>query len=186
MSPLGNNNDVFLRLGIMDTNMNKSQNRDNLAGYIGDSDYGFTFGGGIRNTFYQSEDGKEKWGLLAQISYTNLDFDKKNYLIDGSEITFSASADLFEMQIACGPNYLITDNLSVYGGPFLHFVKGDMELSGSIDGASGRGSCDLKQESEIGAYIGLSAELAKNSDFNIEYQFTGDAQAVGFRFIHRF
>jgi len=186
VSVLGNNNDVFLRLGIMDANPNKSQNRDNLAGYIGDSDYGFTFGGGIRNTFYQSEDGKEKWGFLAQFSYTSLDFDKKNYLINGFETAFSATADVLEMQIALGPTYEITDKLSVYGGPFLHFVKGDMEIRGSIDGASGHGSCDLKQESEIGCYVGLSAELTRNSDFNVEYQFTDDAQAIGFRLIHRF
>jgi hypothetical protein len=186
VSVLGNNNDIFLRLGIMDTDMNKSKNRDNLAGYIGDSDYGFTVGGGIRSTFYQSEDGRAKWGLLAQFSYTKLDFDKKNYLISGSETTFSANADLLEMQLALGPNYEITDKLSVYGGPFLHFVRGDMELSGSIDGKPGRGSCDLEQESEIGCYVGLSGGLTKNSDFNIEYQLTDGAQAVGFRFIRRF
>lgn len=186
VSVLGNKNDIFLRLGIMNANMNKSQNRNNLAGYIGDSDYGFTFGGGIRNTFYQSEDGKEKWGLLAQFSYTSLDFDKKNYLIDGFETTFSATADVLEMQIALGPNYEVTDKLSVYGGPFLHFVKGDMEIRGSVDGEPGHGSCDLKQESEIGCYVGLSAELTKNSDFNVEYQFTDDAQAIGFRLVHRF
>lgn len=185
VSSLGNNNDIFLRLGIMDLNMDKSQNRDNLAGYIGDSDYGFTFGGGFRNTFYQSEDGKAKLGLLAQFSYTSLDFDKKSYLFDGSETTFSASADLLEIQIALGPNYEITDRFSVYGGPFLHFVRGDMELRASIDGEPGRDSCDLKG-SEIGCYFGLSAELTKNSDFNIEYQFTNDAQAIGLRFIHRF
>lgn len=166
--------------------MNKSQNRDNLAGYIGDSDYGFTFGGGFRSTFYQSEDGKAKLGLLAQFSYTNLDFDTKNYLFDGSETTFSATADLLEMQIALGPNYEIADRFSVYGGPFLHIVKGDMELRASIDGEPGRGSFDLKQESEIGYYVGLSAELTKNSDFNIEYQYTNDAQAIGLSLIHRF
>ena len=186
VSVLSNNNDIFLRLGIMDAKPNKSQNQDNLAGDIGDSDYGFTFGGGIRNTLYQSEDGKEKWGLLAQFSYTSFDFDKKDYLVNGFETTFSATADVLEMQIALGPNYEVTDKLSVYGGPFVHFVKGDMEIRGSINGKPGHGSCDLKQESEIGCYVGLSAELTKNSDFNVEYQFTNDAQAIGFRLIHRF
>ena len=182
----GDNLDIFFRLGIADANPDKSTNRDNLAGNVGYSDHDIALGGGIRTTFYQSEDGIEKWGLLAQFSYTSLDFDENNYSVNGYDVSLSATIDMLEIQLAAGPTYNVTDELSIYGGPFLQFVKGNAEIKGSIDGESADGKCDLKQESELGGFIGLSTDLAKNTKFNIEYQLTADAQAVGFRFIHRF
>lgn len=183
---LGDNYDVFLRLGITDASLDKSKNQDNLAGYVGNSDYGLTFGGGFRTTLHQSRDGKTRWGLLAQLSYANLDFDEKTYPVNGSDVLFSTTMDMLEIQLAAGPTYQATDKLVIYGGPFLHFVKGDAELRGNVNDISVQGSSDLEQESILGAFIGLSTDLAKNTKANIELQVTDDAQAVGFRFIHRF
>lgn len=185
-STLGENYDIFLRLGIMNANPDKGKNRDNLGGYISDSDYGFIFGGGFKTTLYQSMNGKTKWGLLGQLSYASLDFDKKIYSVNGSDASLSANVNMLEIQLATGPTYQVTDKISIYGGPFLHFVKGEAELRGSVNDISVQGSSDLEQESELGGFIGLSTDLAKNTNFNIEYQLTDDAQAVGFRFIHRF
>ena len=185
-SILGENYDIFLRLGITDASPDKNKNQDNFGGYIGDSDYGLTIGGGIRTTLYQSRDGKTKWGLLAQLSYASLDFDEKIYSVNGSDVSLSATVDMLEIQIAAGPAFQVTDALSIYGGPFLHFIKGDTEIQGSVSEISVYGSSDLEQESELGGFIGLSTDLAKNTKFNIEFQHTGDAQAVGFRFIHLF
>ena len=182
----GDDLDIFLRLGIANANPDKSANRDNLAGNIGESDYDIALGGGIRTTFYQSEDGREKWGILAQLSYTNFDYNEKNSSVNGYDVSLSATIKMLEIQLAAGPTYQVTDELSIYGGPFLHFVKGEAKIKGSVDGESGDGSCDFKQEPELGGFVGLSTDLAKNTKFNIEYQLAGDAQAVGFRFIHRF
>lgn len=183
---LDDNYDIFLRLGIIDVNPDKSKNRDNLAGYIGDNNYDFIFGGGFRTTLYQSKDGKAKWGLLAQFSYTNLDFDDQTYSVNGSDVSLSATVNMLEIQIAAGPTYQVMDDLSIYGGPFLHFIKGEAEMRGNVNGISVQGSSDLEQISELGGFIGLSTDLAKNTKFNIEYQLAADAQVVGIRFIHRF
>jgi len=65
-------------------------------------------------------------------------------------------------------------------------VKADADIDGTINGDVADGSTDIKQQSEFGGFIGLSTELAKNTNFNIEFQMTDDAQAIGFGFIHRF
>lgn len=186
ISDLVDNYDIFLRLGITDASPDKSKNQDNFAGSIGDSDYDITLGGGFRTTFYQSKDSKTRWGLLAQLSYASLDFDEKTYSVNGSDISLSATVDMLEIQLAAGPTYQITDEISIYGGPFLHFIKGDVELRGNVNDIPVQGSSDFEQKSELGGFIGLSTDLAKNTKFNIEFQITDDAQAVGFRFIHRF
>lgn len=185
-SVLGDNYDIFLRLGITDASPDKNKNQDNLAGYIGDSDYGLTFGGGFRTTLYQSRDGRAKWGLLAQISYAGLDFNEKTYSINGSDVSLSANVDMLEIQLAAGPSFQITDQISIYGGPFLHFVKGNAEIQGNVNEVSVQGSSDLEQISELGGFIGLSTDLAKNTKFNIELQLTDNAQAVGLHLVHKF
>lgn len=187
LSEIGDDNfDLFLRLGMSDANPDRNANRDNFASSIGNSDYDIALGGGIRKTFYQSADGKTKWGLLAQLSYANLDFDNKTSIINGYDVSLSAKLKMLEIQIAAGPSYQVSDSLSIYGGPFVSFVKGDINFQGSIDGDSCDGSTKLKQQSKLGGFIGLSKELTKNTNLNAEFQLTGDSQAVGFRFIHRF
>jgi len=191
---LSDNYDIFLRLGITDASPDKGKNQDNFAGHIGDSDYNLILGGGFRNTFYQSRDGKIKCGLLAQLSSASVDFDYKNYQVSGSDISLSATMKMLEIQLAVGPTYQVTDELFIYGGPFIHFIKGDVELRGNVDytvdgslrSINVDGSSDLEQKSEFGGFIGLSTDLTKNTKFNTEIQFTNDDQAVGFHFIHRF
>jgi len=182
---LDDNYDIFLRLGITNSSVDKSKNQENLS-YIGDSDYNCALGGGFRTTFYQSNDGKVKWGMLAQLSYATFDFDNKIYSVNGSDISLSATVDMLEIQFAAGPTYQVTDEISIYGGPFLHFIKGSAELRGNVSEISVQGSSDIEQTSELGGFIGLSTDLVKNTKFNIEFQHTGDAQAVGFSFIYRF
>lgn len=190
LSILGsNNNDFFLRLGLTDVSPDKNKNQDNLAGSIGNSDSGFTFGGGFRTTLFQSD--KIKWGLLTQFSFAQLDFDDKTYLINGSDVLISKTTlDMFDIQIAAGPTYQFTDEFFIYGGPFLHFVNGNVELRGKVKvddiNIDIEDSTKLEQQSELGGFLGLSTDLSKNTKFNIEFQLTDDAQAVGFRFIHRF
>lgn len=185
-SVLGDNYDIYLRLGLAAVSPDKSNNRDNLAGSIGDSHSGFAFGGGFRTTLYQSRDGKSKFGLLAQFSYSYFDFDHKTYSINGSYVSLSSTVDMLEIQLAAGPAIQVTDKLSIYGGPFLHVVKGDAEFRGNVGDIPVQGSTDLEQKSELGGFIGLSTELAKNTKFNIELQLTDDARAVGLRLNHQF
>jgi len=178
--------EIFVRLGAADADPDKSDNSDNVAGYIGGSDYGFAIGGGTKVTFHESEDGKLKWGVLAQMSWTDLDFDRKSYSIGGHNVIFSTDIEVLEVQIALGPTYELNDTISIYGGPFFHIVDGDADLKGSIDGSPGKVSTDLEQDSLFGGYVGMEFELTDNLDYNIEFQGTGGGNALGMALVYKF
>jgi len=185
--------EVFLRLGAADADPDKSKNSDNLAGYTGCSDYGFAIGGGTKITFLKSENGKLKWGALAQVSWAILDFDRKSYSIDGYDATLSAEIDLLEAQLAVGPTYNLREGVSIYGGPFFHFINGEADLKGSIDGMPLKVSADLKQDSIFGGYVGIQIDI-KPSPSEVtngcylfgEFQFTGDGWGFGTGFGYKF
>lgn len=181
---LTNEWDVFLRLGVADADIDKSGNRSNLGSLLGNSDFGFAVGGGAKFTFFESE--KIKWGVLTQISWGELDFDRKSFSIMGVDGTISADIDIIEIQIAIGPTYQLMENVSIYGGPFLHFLDGDADLSGTLNGTPGKGSTDIEQDSMVGGYVGTEINLTESVDFNIEFQGTGAGYALGMGLIYRF
>jgi len=112
------------------------------------------------------------WGALFQINW----FDNEEaFTVDGYSGIMDFEA--YEIQLALGPTYK-TDNFSIYGGPFLHFIEGDLELLGL--------TFDLEQESVIGGYVGISTEIAENTDLNLEFQATGNAQTIGLKLAWRF
>jgi len=144
--------ELFVRLG-----------RAGLAG----SGTEFAWGAGFKATVFDSS--LAPWGVLFQITHTEGD---DSYVDSGSLVT--ADFDLYEMQIAVGPSYQ-QGNVCIYGGPFLHFVNGDVDL-----GIAGqKSSYDIEDESVFGGYIGLSAEIAENVSLAFEGQFTSDASVFG-------
>jgi len=178
------NSEVFLRLGVGETDPDRGDNTDNIGGYIGKSDESFLVGGGAKFTLCKKEN--VQWGLLAQMSWTNLDFDQKSYTINGHSATLSTDADFFEVQIAAGPTVELCDALSVYGGPFLHFVGGEFEIDGTIDGSASEITSDLEQESILGGYVGLQLDVGKNVDLTAELQGTEAGFAVAASLNYRY
>jgi hypothetical protein len=75
------------------------------------------------------------------------------------------------------------DNLSIYGGPFLHFVNGDLDFSGETldlgDRIGMEASGDIEEKSQFGGYIGASLDAKERTSFFLECQFTGDAWGIG-------
>ena len=143
--------DFFVRLGLTDIEY------DDID-FDGSSE--FAYGFGTKATFIQQD--SVVWGGLIQILWLESDDD-----ILGIDVEI----DYYEIQIAFGPTYEV-NGTSIYGGPFLHFIDGDIDY-----GILGIKS-DIEQESEFGGYIGLNAELAENTNWQIELQFTGDAYAI--------
>ena len=187
------NFDIFIRIGAVNAKPSTSANQDNLGGYLGQSDYGIAFGGGARITLYESNDSKWKWGGLVQLSFANLDFPSKNLIIGGYTTTFQTTIDVLEIQIATGPTYKLSDTISLYGGPFVHFVNGNADFNGIIEGfpiadeeEPQSGSSSLEQDSSFGGYIGLQTQIRKNLNFNIEFQTTGSGYGIGGGLIWRF
>jgi len=143
--------DFFVRLGLTDIEY------DDID-FDGNSK--FAYGFGTKATFVQKD--SIVWGGLFQILWLES---------DDNIIGIDVGIDYYEIQIAFGPTYKV-NGTSIYGGPFLHFIDGDIDY-----GILGITS-DIEQESEFGGYIGLNAELAENTNWQIELQFTGDAYAI--------
>ncbi len=174
--------DVFLRLGgttatFGDSIWEDAEKFDNNAD--------FTFGCGIKATFY--EDDNLKLGGLFQANWA--EYDGRLSAADW------AAADLVEMsitqiQVAVGPTYKLADNISIYGGPFFHFVVGDLddEFSEVSDGGllTSKYSWELDESLYFGGYIGAQVDIAENFSFNIEYQHTESADALSAGLIWRF
>ena len=174
--------DVFLRLGATNVTFGDSiwedaEKFDNHAD--------FTVGCGIKATFYEHDN--LKLGGLFQASWAEFD--------GQLNAAHWAAADFVEMsvteiQVAVGPTYKLADHISIYGGPFFHFVVGD--LDDKFSEASGGGlltskySWDVNESSIFGGYIGAQVDIAENCSFNIEYQQTAAADALSVGFVWRF
>ena len=189
--------DVFVSVGGADaeddiTEILPSGAVDNR--YTGfDSSYEFCNGLRSKMTFW--EDGDITWGGLFQIIWQNPDGEVE---LDPGSISFvgtnklsgDAELDFWELQIAVGPTWE-GDNFRVYGGPFLHFIDGDIDIDVTgVDGVPStwrvESSGDIREASQFGGYAGAQWLVHENATANIEIQFTADAWAVGLGAIWKF
>lgn len=149
-------------------------------------DYKAAWGFGTRATFCQN--GNLTWGGLFQMVWSGID--SSDLKLRGDPV-FSGDLeiDFWEIQVAAGPTVQL-DGFSIYGGPFLHFVKGDMELEGTtvFMGTTQRviSKADIREESNFGAYIGAQWDIAEDTFWYTEYQFTGDAWGAGMGIVWKF
>jgi opacity protein-like surface antigen len=177
--------DAFVRLGLADAKDDIEQTypdaapTDTFTGY--DGSFGLAWGFGTRATFWQDEE--VSWGGLFQMTWLNPG--------DGSiklsgDPQFSGKADIdnmWEVQIAVGPTWRLEDNLRIYGGPFLHFVNGDLDISGSTvdmgDEILYKSSSDIEEKSQFGGYVGAHLDVDQNTSCCLEFQITSDAWGIG-------
>lgn len=178
------NLDVFVRLGAADAADEIAEDPASGTGatYTGlDGGLGFGWGFGTRATFWQ--DGDVTWGALFQATWLDPD-DSDIDLTGDPAFTGTADFEWWEVQIAAGPTVQF-DDFRVYGGPFVHFVGGDLDIDGQdatpvVPGTTlTTATQDLREESLFGGYVGAQWLMAGNATCNIEFQVTGDAWAVG-------
>ncbi len=184
---LWENWDIFVRFGITDAQdeITEVLANDALGDQYKDFDgsSGFALGLGTRATFYQ--EGNTTWGGLLQITWSNPD---GSSITDANDTYFSGDAEInyWEVQIAIGPTVEF-NNCRFYGGPFLHFINGDLDINGKTkDPTTGfvtdrfkNSSFDIKEESQFGGYAGAQWYLGENSSLFTEFQFTNDAWGIG-------
>lgn len=181
---IADNWDVFLRLGGTDAEFGDSiwQDQERF-----DSGAQMAIGAGVKATFY--EEGNFKLGGLFQVSWA--EFDGELVAPDWVAAD-SVEMDITEIQVAVGPTYRFTDRFSMYGGPFFHFVDGDLDdVYSEIDEATGgllnsHYSWRVQEDSILGAYIGAQVDLAENCSVNIECQLTSAAEAICLGLLWRF
>ena len=162
--------EIFGRLGASDVGDGSEVFGRAGASELDDEGKAFAWGAGANIAF--GTDAKVNWGVLFQVT---------GLTSDETEFPLEWDMDIYEFQVAVGPTYRM-DGLCLYGGPFAHFITGDLDLN--IGGPTV--SFDLEQESEIGGYIGLSAEIADNTNLSVEYQYTDGADVIGIGLVHRF
>ena len=126
-----------------------------------EADYGFDLGFGTKATVLRKE--KFSIGVLFQMNWFRSDDS-----VDGIDATLKVK----EIQFAAGPCYKLTDNISVFGGPFLHFTGGKINVEGY-------GTYDVKDDSEIGGFAGLEAEICPSTTIFGEFQLLSGQWAVG-------
>jgi opacity protein-like surface antigen len=176
------NLEAFLRLGATTAEFGDSIWQDTEEFY-GDAD--FTIGGGFKATFY--DDDKLKIGGLFQASWAKFDGELNASHWSAPDIVEISMA---QVQIAVGPTYELNDHVSIYGGPFWHFIIGDLDVE--VNEAVGGGvlnsnfSWDIDDSSTFGAFIGTQIDINENTYFNIEYQHTADSDALVAGFLWRF
>jgi hypothetical protein len=146
-----------------------------------DSDFGFAWGVGTRATFCRS--GPWAFGGLIQATWFKPGDSDIRYMDplfgEGVEHDGTAELDFWETQVSLAVSYQV-DTWRLWVGPFLQFVVGDFDRSGTIlvDGVpSGtfRASSDLQQESEIGGHFGADWSISQQLDLWVEGQLTGDS-----------
>ena len=196
---VSDNLEVALLLGMADFSIGDD------GGFDGSSE--FAYGFGVKATFY--EEANLKLGALLQMTFSSADDscddeavyrDEEEVVVVPTKETFDI--DYYQLKIAVGPSYKLTEGISVYGGPFYHMVSGDYDLKEKGDVSrvtegegqtltetayySSKDSGDIEEESSFGGYIGAQIDITENLPLAVEYQFTGDADILGLSLVYRF
>jgi opacity protein-like surface antigen len=167
---IADNWEAFIRLGGADTDLKT----DDGTKYNGD--IGFAYGFGTKATFWEQSP-ELKWGGLFQMSWADLISGKAKWCC-GEE---SVDLRLREIQIGVGPTWTAAKGLSIYGGPFVHFIHGDW------NGGATTGDSDITEANSFGGWIGAQVDVTENIPVYVEWQHTGgDADALGVSAVCRF
>jgi hypothetical protein len=188
---INDNWDAFVRLGLADAKGDIEYTySDNTppCEYKGfDGSFGLAWGIGTRATFWQND--KVSLGGLIQITW--LEPDSSSISLSG-EPRFSGDAEIEieEVQIAIGPAWQVNDSINIYGGPLLHYVDGDLDLSGrTVDQDAEfliETKGDIEEESQFGGYVGAHLDMDENTSCYIECQLTKDAWGIAIGSAQRF
>ncbi len=144
-------------------------------------------GFGVKATLFDG--GNFKFGGLIQTNWAG--YDGK---LDASHWASSdfVEIDMLELQIAAGVTLMLSDRVSIYCGPFAHFIDGELDDTFSaVDTGTGglltsRYLWDIEEDSSFGGYLGTQMELAENCSLNMEFQHTSAADAFGMGIVWRF
>jgi hypothetical protein len=150
-----------------------------------DSDIDFAAGAGIKANFYN----EFNWriGGLIQINRLELDgkVDSSSWVIPQPQFVDLTTT---EIQIAIGATYMYSRRLTIYGGPFAHFISGDLDFEFSLVGDEiyGDFSYNINEGPTFGGYIGAQINLSQKNSANFEYQHSSDADVLGASLVMRF
>lgn len=158
---------VFVRGGLART-------ETGLVGGVSRIDMGSTelaWGFGTKVTVFEQTP-ELVWGGLFQMSFANESQERES----GPTMT-TDSIEIDEMQVAVGPTWTPSEGMSLYGGPFYHWVDGRVERMGVR-------RYDIDTD-KYGVYGGARFEITEQTCVNAEIQWTGDAVAFAASMLHK-
>lgn len=169
--------EAFLGIGAT-----KSEFGDDLwnSGEDFDSGIGLGVRGGVKTTIFDLPELDLQLGGLIQLNWANYDGKLTTSQQVGPDFV---ELDLMEMQIAVGATYLWADGLTIYAGPFLQYIRGDLE---QLDVGGFDDTWDIDEGPTWGVYLGALVDLTENCIVNIEYQQSSDANVLGAGFVLRY
>lgn len=143
--------------------------------FDGDTEFGFALQ--TKRTLH--DNGTDtKWGTIFQYcrgSSEDKPSGSSNSFGDGAFTPATGDKielDWYEMQLALGPAVQVSEDVCVYGGPFLHFLEGDVKVQRSKE-------YEIEQRLELGGYIGALVNMGSGASLSAELLFTGEAWAFG-------
>jgi hypothetical protein len=171
------NCEAFLRMGAANATFGDSlwDEREDF-----DSDIDFAISTGIKMNFYKGFDWKI--GGLMQINRAEIDgdLDSSSWAVPQPQLVEISTT---EIQIALGATYMYSKRLSIYGGPFAHFISGDFDFNFTRVTEDffdvGDFSWEINEGPTFGGYLGTQIKVYKNISANIEYQHSSDASVFG-------
>ena len=184
--------DVFIRIGVVNAKddievesnrpvaATRFLNTGNEASL--NSGHELAWGIGSRATFY--EDDSISWGGSFHMTWLDPESSSDTMTgLTGETATVDLDLKYWEIIVAGGPTINFGDYW-IYGGPFLHFVRGDLDIDGTwVDTGIGpfpmNGSTDVEEESIIGGHVGAQWNQTEDLCWNAEVSFTGDAWGLG-------
>lgn len=149
-----------------------------------DGGYGFAWGVGTRATFCRW--GPWTIGGLMQVTWFDpgdTGFMLTDPGLPDEAIVGDLRVKYWQTQMSLAAAYRM-DFLRLWAGPFLQFVRGDLDLDGAFlidDLFAGtiRSSADIKESAQVGAHFGASWDIADQWSLWGEGQITGDSWLVG-------
>jgi hypothetical protein len=142
-------------------------------------------GGGVRTTFYEFYKPNLKLGALAQVNWSRFDGKLDASQWPGPDFV---EINLAEAQIAFGATYVWSDRVTLFGGPFVHFLYGDLENVFT----DFEYTWDIDEGPIYGLYIGALMDfdslidIGWNCELNVELQLSEEANALGAGLLWRY
>lgn len=183
--------DLFVRLGAANASDDITEEREGVSidgrtsrEYNGfDGSYGFSWGVGTRATFYRINN--ITLGGTLQVNWTNPD---QSDVTDMNDTNFSGKAEIkyWEVQLAVGPA-IEFDFVRIYGGPFLNYIDGDIEISGDSQTTTlmlpqplkESSSLEIDNNTQFGGFLGAQWNLGNNITLITEGQAANDGWNIG-------
>jgi hypothetical protein len=185
---ISDNWDVFARLGAADgkdkivalaASPTALERQANFEG-----SFGFAWGAGTRATFCRS--GPWSFGGLMQVTWFrpgNSDFSVVDPIQPDESWVGDAKLNYWQAQASLAAAYQL-DKLRLWAGPFLQFVRGNMDFSGNgvLNGSNLSTiswTSKVQESSQVGGHVGVNWELCDQFDLWVEGQITADSWLVG-------